>query len=157
MAESKYRSDPCSYDELVAADNIEGVYALLTNLVVEEKVLQRAKVKAATYGKEPLVEVDTIVNLLTNRGAAGSSPLALTAVVAAAAAAAAVNAVDAAGLSEQCDAKIPPSAIEAIYRDLVIPLTKQVEVEYLFKRCGRAMPDGWKERCRLPEAPEAKE
>ena len=28
-------------------------------------------------------------------------------------------------------------AIEEIYKDFVIPLTKEVEVEYLFARCGR--------------------
>ncbi len=33
-----------------------------------------------------------------------------------------------------------PAVIAAIYRDIVIPLTKDVEVLYLFERVGRAPP-----------------
>jgi len=130
--------------ELIRNDDVAGVYRALTNVKVEEKVLQRAKIKAATYGKEPLVEVDDIVSFLTSK-----STTPISTVVAAAAAAAAVNAVEMANLAtgEMGDVKIPPAAIEAIYRDLIIPLTKEVEVEYLFRRCGKEPPANWKERC----------
>jgi len=36
--------------------------------------------------------------------------------------------------------KIDPSVIERIYREFIIPLTKDIEVEYLFKRCGNILP-----------------
>jgi hypothetical protein len=65
----------------------------------------------------------------------------LTAVVAAAAAAAAVAAVETMNLAGKSnDLKLQPAVVEGIYRDLIIPLTKEIEVEYLFKRCGRSPP-----------------
>tara|TARA_B110000971_G_scaffold214664_1_gene247067 strand:- start:470 stop:703 length:234 start_codon:yes stop_codon:yes gene_type:complete len=70
---------------------------LLTNTEVERKVLERAREKTKTYGREP-GEIDD-----ENR-------------------------------------KIDPEIIVAIYRDLVIPLTKKVEVDYLFLRCGAKPP-----------------
>lgn len=39
--------------------------------------------------------------------------------------------------------KIDPSIIEQIYREFIIPLTKDIEVEYLFKRCGNVLPEGY--------------
>ena len=36
--------------------------------------------------------------------------------------------------------KVCPSTVEAVYRDLIIPMTKDVEVAYLFRRCGREPP-----------------
>ena len=41
---------------------------------------------------------------------------------------------------EPSNNKIKPSTVEAIYRDLIIPLTKDVEVAYLFRRCGKEPP-----------------
>jgi chorismate mutase len=152
VAESKYQADPRAYEALVRDKDVAGVYALLTNRAVEEKVLQRAKIKAATYGKEPLVEVDDIVKILTNQDGRGGRKGSITAVVAAAAAAAAVNAVEMANLNAsdmKSDMKIRPAAIEAIYRDLIIPMTKEVEVEYLFLRCGKQPPVGWRDTCRV--------
>ena len=54
VAESKYLSDPEAYQQLVADNNHQGVMELLTNAKVEEQVLRRARLKAATYGTEPL-------------------------------------------------------------------------------------------------------
>ena len=36
--------------------------------------------------------------------------------------------------------KVDPAVIESVYRDIVIPLTKDVEVAYLFRRCGKEPP-----------------
>ena len=55
VAESKYRSDPQGYQRLIDAGDADGVMKLLTNEAVEEKVLKRARLKAATYGTEPLL------------------------------------------------------------------------------------------------------
>lgn len=38
------------------------------------------------------------------------------------------------------DLKLQPAVVEGIYRDLIIPLTKEIEVEYLFKRCRKDAP-----------------
>jgi chorismate mutase len=56
VAESKYRSDPEGYQKLVDNNDVDGVMKLLTNAAVEKKVLKRAKMKCATYGREPLVD-----------------------------------------------------------------------------------------------------
>jgi chorismate mutase len=37
--------------------------------------------------------------------------------------------------------KVKPAAISAIYRDFIIPLTKDVEIQYLFQRTGYPCPD----------------
>ncbi|CAM9268196.1 unnamed protein product [Phaeothamnion confervicola] len=36
--------------------------------------------------------------------------------------------------------KVEPASIAGLYRDLIIPLTKDVEIEYLFQRTGYACP-----------------
>lgn len=131
VAESKYRSDPEGYQRLVDAGDAEGVMALLTNAAVEEKVLRRARLKAATYGREPL-----IANLPELEGEKD-----VTSIVAAAAASAVTAAIEAMG-KYGCDKmKVNPSIIEDIYRDIIIPLTKDIEVAYLFRRCGREPPE----------------
>lgn len=90
---------------------------LLTNKAVEERVLQRAFVKASTYGSD--------INHLpvTNDGST------ITAAAAAAAAA-----------KGERNFKVNPQSIVDIYRDMVIPLTKDVEILYLFQRTGYPCP-----------------
>ena len=48
--------------------------------------------------------------------------------------------------------KVEPMLIADIYRDMIIPLTKDVEVRYLFRRCGRAPPSAaeYMDKCRGP-------
>lgn len=131
VAESKYLADPEGYQKLVDAGDAEGVMKLLTNEVVEAKVLRRARLKAATYGTEPLLA--ELPPLRAERGE-------LTSIVAAAAASAVVAAIEAMGDDDTTEKKVCPSTVESIYRDLIIPLTKDVEVAYLFRRCGREPP-----------------
>lgn len=131
VAESKYLADPEGYQRLVDAGDSDGVMALLTNSVVEEKVLRRARLKAATYGREPL---------LANMPALETSKE-NTSIVAAAAAAAVVGAIEAMGADADAGYnKISPSTVESVYRDIIIPLTKDIEVAYLFLRCGKQPP-----------------
>ena len=133
VAESKYLSDPEGYQALVDANDAEGVMKLLTNEAVELKVLRRARLKAATYGTEPL-----LADLPPLYGEEKTT----SSIVAAAAASAVVAALEAMGdeSEEPSNNKIMPSTVEAIYRDLIIPLTKDVEVAYLFRRCGKEPP-----------------
>ena len=46
-------------------------------------------------------------------------------------------------LSDLSDAgfKVHPSSVAKLYRDMIIPLTKQVQVRYLFHRVGQAPPE----------------
>lgn len=128
VAESKYRSDPEEYQRLVDAGDAEGVMRLLTNDKVEEQVLRRARLKAATYGTEPLL--------------AEMPPIAhndMASIVAQAAASAVVAALEALD-DNMTETKVDPRTIESVYRDIIIPMTKDVEVAYLFSRCGREPP-----------------
>lgn len=130
VAESKYLADPEGYQKLVDAGDAEGVMELLTNAVVEAKVLRRARLKAATYGREPLLA--DLPPLKTSKEN--------TSIVAAAAAAAVVGAIEAMGEDDNLHNKVCPSTVENVYRDIIIPLTKDIEVAYLFRRCGKRPP-----------------
>lgn len=129
VAESKYQADPEAYQRLVDAGDAEGVMELLTNEVVEAKVLRRARLKAATYGTEPL-----LANMPPIEGNHESQ----NSIVAAAAASAVVAAMELGDSKGQ--SKLDPAIVESVYRDLIIPMTKDVEVAYLFKRCGKEPP-----------------
>lgn len=131
VAESKYLGDPEAYQALVDANDAEGVMKLLTNEAVELKVLRRARMKAATYGTDPLLA--ELPPLYGEKKATSS-------IVAAAAASAVVAALEAMGEGGENTNKVCPSTVETIYRDLIIPLTKDVEVAYLFRRCGKEPP-----------------
>ena len=145
VAESKYRSDPIAYQQLVDADDADGVMKLLTDPIVEEKVLRRARLKAATYGTEPLLS-----ELPPIEGTDATSTL-----VAAAAASAVVAALSALKLVENGNdpnhyshhrsSKVDPSVIEHLYRTIIIPMTKDIEVAYLFYRCGKMPPPEYRE------------
>lgn len=135
VAESKYRSDPDEYQRLVDAGDADGVMKLLTNSKVEEQVLRRAKLKAATYGTEPLLSGMPPIE--------GSDTATIIAQAAASAVVAALEAIDDEhGLKQgpELQEKVNPKVIESVYRDIIIPMTKDIEVAYLFRRCGREPP-----------------
>jgi len=131
VAESKYVTDPEGYQKLVEAGDAEGVMELLTNEAVEAMVVRRARLKAATYGTEPLLAALPPIESQKEETAS---------IVAAAAASAVVAALEAMGSNELTENKVCPRKVESIYRDIIIPLTKDVEVAYLFRRCGREPP-----------------
>ncbi|KAL7512013.1 hypothetical protein ACHAXN_009000 [Cyclotella atomus] len=135
VAESKYRSDPDGFQKLVDAGDADGVMKLLTNEKVEEQVLTRARLKATTYGREPLLAAMPKVH-----SNAGDSATAIIASAAAMAVVAACEAVQNTA-EETLKGKVDPGMIEAIYKQLIIPMTKDVEVAYLFMRCGREPPE----------------
>lgn len=93
VAESKFRSDPELYTRLIKAEDRKGIADSITNTAVEEQILQRLRLKALTYGKDPTLPD---------------------------------------GNGEHV--KINVDAVVAMYKDYVIPLTKEVEVEYLMQR-----------------------
>lgn len=142
VAESKYLSNPEGFQKLVDAGDADGVMELLTNAKVEEQVLTRARLKATTYGREPMLSSFP----MTRDGSTNGDS---TSIIAAAAAMAVVAAVEAMQDStsqqqqnglDKIKGKVDPAIIEAIYRELIIPMTKDIEVAYLFLRCGREPP-----------------
>ena len=90
VAESKFLSDEADYSKLIRNRDKIGIMEKLTNVKVEEKILDRVKIKAQTYGQDPQ--------------------------------------------SEAQEYKISPDVIQKIYRDWIIPLTKDVEYQYLLRR-----------------------
>lgn len=102
-----------------------GVLALLTNVAVEKKVLQRAFVKASTYGSD-INDLPVVVDASTGGGSSGSGSESES------------GAAD--EQRERRSFKVEPQIIADIYRDLVIPLTKDVEIMYLFQRTGYPCP-----------------
>jgi len=93
VAESKFQSDPETYTRLIKAGDTQGIGEAIENKAVEKKVLERLKLKAQTYGRDPSVDLDS---------------------------------------GDQ--SKINVDAVVSMYKDFVIPLTKEVEVEYLMQR-----------------------
>jgi len=134
VAESKYRSDPEGYQRLIEAGDADGVMELLTNSEVEARVLRRSRIKAATYGREPLM-----TQLPEQKAAECGGDVSFVAAAAASAVATAMEALD--EDIQRVQGKVDPNIIEEIYRDFIIPLTKDVEVAYLFLRCGKSWPD----------------
>ena len=137
VAESKYRSDPEAYQKLVDNNDAEGVMKLLTNEVVERQVLRRSRLKAATYGREPLLASMTPPQLQDD---SNSDTTSIVAAAAAAAVVVAIEAMEKKSKEFKDQGKVDPAVIESIYRDLIIPLTKDIEVAYLFRRCGKEPP-----------------
>jgi chorismate mutase len=92
VAESKFRKETARFVELIKNEDREGIDAAITDAKVEKKVLERLRLKAKTYGRDPST----------------------------------------AGGAE--DDKINVEAVVKMYAQVVIPLTKVVEVEYLMQR-----------------------
>ena len=91
--------------------------AELTKPSVEEAVLQRVRLKASTYGKDPV------------KGGAGGG---------AGGGGGGVGGEGGGGEGEEGESyKVAPDLIMALYRDWVMPLTKEVQVEYLLGRLGQ--------------------
>lgn len=91
VAEAKFQKEPERFAKLIKDEDRKGIDEAITNAAVEQKVLERLRLKAKTYGTDP------------DLGANGS-------------------------------AKVNADAVVAMYKDWVIPLTKEVEVEYLMQR-----------------------
>jgi chorismate mutase len=102
VAESKFQVEPERFAALARERDICGINELLTNSVVEERVVNRARLKAVAFGQDAFSDTDV-------------------------------------------GYKVAPGEIVELYRDMIIPLTKQVQVRYLFERCGMEAPrdDEW--------------
>ena len=52
VAEAKFREKTEEYSKLIRSKDSEGIMALLTDKVVEERVIARVSLKAATFGQD---------------------------------------------------------------------------------------------------------
>ena len=103
VAESKFCSQTEKYTELIEAGDSKGIMELLTNSVVEAKILERVRRKARAYGSDYINEV----------GTAGDGQAESTGQL-----------------------KVDPELIVSLYKEFIIPITKEVEVLYLLRRLG---------------------
>jgi len=90
VAESKFLAEREAFLDRIQAEDTEALWDMITDGVVEEKLLKRVARKAATCGQE----------------------------------------VD----SPNPEYKIKPAFVAELYKKWIIPLTKEVEVDYLLKR-----------------------
>ena len=92
VAESKFQADSAAYSALIRVGDEGGIMSALTDLQVEQQVLERVGLKARTYCRE-------------------------------------LSDVSAAGIY-----KVDPDAVVQVYRDWIMPLTKDVQLQYLLGR-----------------------
>ncbi|KAJ2852802.1 chorismate mutase aro7, partial [Coemansia erecta] len=116
VAESKFQ-DPKHHDEyvrLIKEKDSDRLMELLTNTHVEEMLLKRLKTKAIIYGQD----------LSSSGPKADGSVNGANAMLADAEKAA----------EERAKTRVDYDLVVSLYRDYVIPLTKEVEIEYLLHR-----------------------
>ncbi|KAI1919593.1 chorismate mutase aro7 [Ophidiomyces ophidiicola] len=71
VAESKFQKEPEKFVRLIKAADRKGIDDAITNAEVEKKVLERLRLKATTYGKDPAnpddnnskIDVDAVVSM----------------------------------------------------------------------------------------------
>lgn len=119
VAESKFQ-DPRWHDEyvrLIKANDRERIMELLTNRQVEAKLLERLKTKAIIYGQDlSAANLDADGNIKS---------LVMTTTT--------TTATETNGVNAKSP-RVDYDLVVSLYRDYVIPLTKEVEVEYLLHR-----------------------
>jgi len=92
VAEAKFLAQTEEYTQLILAKDADGIMELLTDLPQEERVIERVRRKAATFGQDISTTGDSTRH------------------------------------------KVDPEAVANLYRDWLMPLTKDVEVDYLMRR-----------------------
>jgi chorismate mutase len=118
VSESKFQSDPAAFIPHILNPNREALEALITKPEVERKLLHRLSRKATTYAQDLTTEVaissppsptDSLSSSFNNSQA---FPLPT--------------------LSK--DRKLDVDGVVELYEEYIIPLTKEVEVDYLLRR-----------------------
>jgi len=106
VAEAKFRAKPEEYTALIEAQDAEGLMALLTDVKVEQKVVERVYLKAQTFGQD----IQTPDGPAAAAAPRSSSP------------------------NGEPHFKVQPRVLADMYEELVMPLTKDVQVAYLLRR-----------------------
>jgi len=105
VAESKFRTETDRASSLIKARDRDGLMEFITNKAVEEKNIQRVILKARAFAQN--ISIDDA----TTTAASGRDE------------------------SEKVTTyKVNPEYLGAVFRDFIMPLTREVEVEYLLER-----------------------
>eukprot|EP00775_Hariotina_reticulata_P005011 gene5011-5252_t len=99
VAEAKFRANPEAYTALIKAQDADGLMELLTDLKVEQNVVDRVRLKAATFGQD--------IGGIGSQQQSQHDPVKL---------------------------KVQPDIMAKMYEKMIMPLTKDVQVEYLLHR-----------------------
>ncbi|KAJ1893233.1 chorismate mutase aro7 [Kickxella alabastrina] len=120
VAESKFQDPDChdEYVRLIKEKNRDRLMELLTNSRVEELLLKRLKAKALIYGQDL-----SSAGLDGNGNINGSSQPLIG-----------LRSSPSDTAEEKIKSRVDYDLVVSLYRDYVIPLTKEVEVEYLLHR-----------------------
>ncbi|KAJ3028377.1 UNVERIFIED_CONTAM: chorismate mutase aro7 [Siphonaria sp. JEL0065] len=123
VAEAKFQDPKLQqeYVRLIKAQDRDGIEELLTNKAVEERLLKRLRLKAFIFGQE-IDETITGTDLAAAMDEASWRTAAVTPIS------------DKPSAQKRKIRKIDPDLVVSIYEQFVIPLTKDVEVEYLLGR-----------------------
>jgi chorismate mutase len=120
VAEAKFRAQTEEYTALIHAKDSERIMELLTDRAVELKVVERVKLKAATFGQDlntaPVALAAAHGNDGGERTSTSSSSI----------------------HGDTSLLRVSPQAVAELYDEWVMPLTKEVEVEYLLHRLDGA-------------------
>jgi chorismate mutase len=107
VAEVKFRKETEKFVALIKAEDRKGIDEAITDSKVEKKVLERLRLKAKTYGTDPDI--------------ASQDP-------------GKINVEAVVAMYKVRDFSIVKCNVSDMRKDYVIPLTKEVEVEYLMQR-----------------------
>ncbi|KAJ3758616.1 chorismate mutase [Lentinula raphanica] len=112
VSESKFLENPAAFIPHILKPNRSKLDELITKPEVERKLLVRLRAKAATYAQD--LDLDHFSNGINNGEVKG-------------------NGVNGHGLNGN-SAKIEVDGVVDLYESYIIPLTKEVEVDYLLHR-----------------------
>lgn len=107
VAEAKFRKETEKFVALIKAEDRKGIDEAITDSKVEKKVLERLRLKAKTYGTDPDI--------------ASQDP-------------GKINVEAVVAMYKVSDFIAVNTVLLTYIKDYVIPLTKEVEVEYLMQR-----------------------
>ncbi|GIL64746.1 hypothetical protein Vafri_18627 [Volvox africanus] len=112
VAEAKFLAKPEEYSALIRSRDAAGIMKLLTDREVERSVVERVRRKAATFGQDITENGAVSVGTGANGGTPEGGPR----------------------------LKVSPDLVARVYEDIVMPLTKDVEVMYLLRRLDGVQP-----------------
>ncbi|GFH24849.1 uncharacterized protein HaLaN_22715 [Haematococcus lacustris] len=136
VAEAKFQAQPQEYERLIRARDAQAILHLLTDKAVEQRVIERVRLKAATFGQDIVApsqqpgssSASSNDSGSNGEGSSDSSDTHLPGLL------------PPQGLSSKEAAgprlKVSPDVVAALYERWVMPLTKEVEVQYLLARLG---------------------
>jgi chorismate mutase len=104
VAESKFKARPDLYEPLIREKDKDGIMDLLTVESVERKVVRRVRNKACVFGQDIQDVMGTISLSDVNSNSTNS------------------------------DTKVEPDRVAKLYNEWIMPLNKEVQLEYLLHR-----------------------